>query len=114
MRKTVLLAVALVLIASACASASEQPVTTTTAAVSSEQTETNWCNVFTNYPTIAEEAILLQVDGYQILEAERDRILTELGEAFLDNFLGGFTGLEWKDANEAGFAAACSAAYAAR
>ncbi len=113
MRNFIVLGVALLLIASACTSASDQPVTTT-APIPSTQSEADWCNVFTNHPVIAKEAIRLQVDGYVALEAEQDRILEQLGAPFLDNFLGGFLELEWKDDNLSGFAQACTAAYSQR
>jgi hypothetical protein len=113
MRNFVVLGFALLLIASACTSASDEPVTTT-APIASSQSEADWCNVFTNFPTIAKEAIRLQVDGYAPLEVEQERILDKLGAPFVDNFLGGFLELEWKDDNVSGFAQACTAAYAQR
>jgi len=114
MRNSVVLAVALLLVASACTSASSQVTTTNTAPIVSSQSEANWCNVFTNYATIATTAIQLQVVGYEPLEAEQERILDKLGAPFLDNFLSGFLELEWKDDNESGFAQACAAAYESR
>ncbi|MFV1998843.1 MAG: hypothetical protein ACC654_00610 [Acidimicrobiia bacterium] len=113
MRNLVVLGVALLLIATACTLASNELVTTT-APIASSQSEADWCNVFTNYPAIAKEAIRLQVDGYAPLEVEQKRILDNLGAPFLDNFLGGFLELEWKDGNVSGFAQACTAAYAQR
>jgi len=114
MRNSVVLAVVLLLVASACTSSSNETPNTTTPAVAAPQSEAFWCDVFSNHADIAKTAIQLQVDGYEPLEVEQERILDKLGAPFLDNFLAGFLELEWKDDNESGFAQACAAAYESR
>ncbi len=114
MRKLLVVAVVLFIVASACSSASDQPVTSTVPPAGLSASETAWCDDFNNFPAIADSAIIEQVDGYETLEAEQARIVDKLGEAFLDNFLGGFLELEWKPTNAAGFQQACAAAYESR
>jgi hypothetical protein len=114
MKRLLVVATVLVIVASACSSASDQSVSSTVPPTGLSAAETAWCDDFNNFPAIAETAILAQVDGYETLEAEQARIIDKLGEAFLDNFLGGFLELEWKPTNAAGFAQACAAAYESR
>jgi len=110
MRKLLAIATVLVIVASACSSTSDQ----TGAPVELTDAETTWCDDFNNFPAIAESAIAAQVDGYEILDAEKVRILDNLGGSFLDTFLGAFMELEWRPTHAVGYADACKAAYASR
>ena len=114
MRMIVAVVSVMALVAAACSSASDQPNVTIAppAAVSDEVVA--WCGDFNNFPAIAEAAIAARVDGYELIEAERAKIIDRLGEAYLEAFLGGFLELEWRPGHEVGYAAACAAAFESR
>ncbi len=114
MKPFVALALVILVVAAACSSASEPEETAPVPFVGSSDAETSWCGDFNNFPTIARVAISEKVDGYEVIEAEQERIVDRLGEAFLESFLGGFLELEWRPIYSEGYAEACTAAFTSR
>lgn len=102
------------LVAAACSSASDQQDVTIAPPAGVSDEVAAWCGDFNNFPAIAQAAIVERVDGYELIEAERARIIDRLGAAYLETFLGGFLELEWRPGHEVGYAAACAAAYESR
>jgi hypothetical protein len=105
MKKLIAAATVLLLVASGCTSA--DPVALSDA-------QTTWCADFNNFTAIAEAAITAEVDGYEPIEAEKERIIDELDESFTGVFLGAFMELEWRPDNPVGYSQACVAAYESR